>query len=165
MKVIIINGMAASGKSTFIKLCGEIDGFVIELSMIDFVKKVARYAGWDGVKSEKGRKFLADIKDAIERYNEDIIYQSIDEKIHYYECCNVQPVFFINARSPEDIDYLKDKYNATTLFITNPRVPNVTTNHADAHVNEYAYDYTIVNDGTMEDLKAKAKEFMEMILK
>ena len=34
---------------------------------------------------------------------------------------------------------------------------------SDANVNEYNYDYYILNDGSLEDLKNKAKEFIEKL--
>ena len=40
-KVIVINGMGGSGKSTFVSLCHKIDPTVIETSTVDFVKEIA----------------------------------------------------------------------------------------------------------------------------
>ena len=47
-----------------------------------------------------------------------------------------------------------------TLLITNPRVKLITSNDSDGKVNEYNYDYYIVNDGTLEDLKESALNFI-----
>lgn len=69
-KVIVINGMGGVGKSTFVSLCHEIDPMVIETSTVDFVKEIALQAGWDGIKDEAGRRFLSDLKDAMERYKD-----------------------------------------------------------------------------------------------
>ena len=177
MKVIVINGKPTAGKSTFIKLCNEIainwtysykdyNYQVFELSMVDFVKDVALYAGWDKEKDKKGRKFLADIKNAIESYDKTIIYDNIDEFIQneeYWIDENNYNFYFINARNPEDIKYLVNKYNAISLFIDNPNVPMVESNSEDKNIENYKYDITIVNDGTLEDLKAKAKEFLSSL--
>ena len=133
--------------------------------MVDFVKDVAIDAGWRGDKTEEGRRFLADIKNAIERYDKNIIYKHIDDDIQSYRIfCKMRghdPIFFINARNPADITYLVKKYNAISLFIDNPNVPMVESNPEDKGVENYRYDVTIVNDGTMDELKAKAEKFLE----
>lgn len=157
-KVIVINGMAASGKSTFVSLCKEIDTRVTELSTVDWVKKVARFAGWDGVKDEKGRLFLSDLKDCMEKYD-DIPNKKVCEIIDR----SSNGIFFVNAREAKNIAYYKARYNAITVLITNYRVPMITSNHADANVWNYSYDFYIQNDGSLDELKEKAKNFMEMI--
>ena len=167
MRVIVINGKPTAGKSTFIKLCEQLNPFVEELSMVDFVKEVATYADWDGLKNEKGRKFLANIKIAIEQYDKNIIYNHINDDIKsFLSFCNKveeDPIFFINARNPSDIKYLVNKYNAVSLFIDNPNVPMVESNSEDKNIENYKYDITIINDGTLEDLKVKAKEFLSSL--
>ena len=76
VKVVIINGMPMSGKTTFEELCQKIcDPFAKEsgfeednilcvdiCSTVDFVKIVAKQCGWDGTKDLKNRKFLSDLK-------------------------------------------------------------------------------------------------------
>ena len=61
------------------------------------------------------------------------------------------------------IEYLKNKYDATTLLIINPRIDDITSNHADAGVYDYAYDYIIENSGNLATLADAAKTFMEAI--
>ena len=165
MKVIVINGKPTSGKSTFVKLAKELYQSTYELSMVDLVKLIAKDFGWDEVKDEKGRRLLADIKATACRYNPNIIYEDIDTSLRYYanSCyyAGCDPIFFINARNPADINYLVKKYNAVSLFIDNPNVPMVESNPEDKGVENYRYDVTIVNDGTMDELKAKAEKFLE----
>lgn len=154
-KIIVINGMGGVGKSTFVSLCHEIDPRVIETSTVDFVKEIALQAGWDGVKDEAGRRFLSDLKDAMERYR-DIPNKKIDDFIKSHP----DNIIFIHAREPHNIQYYKDKYNAMTVLITNPNAKKVQGNHADREVNKYDYDLIIENDGTIEDLKDIAKWFL-----
>ena len=61
MKIIIINGYAGVGKSTFVEMCKK-DYLVTELSTIDPIKDIASKIGWNGQKEPKDRKFLADLK-------------------------------------------------------------------------------------------------------
>lgn len=158
-KVIVINGMGGVGKSTFISLCHEIDPRVIETSTVDFVKEVALQAGWDGVKDEKGRRLLSDIKDALERYD-DVPNKKIDEFIQSHP----DNIIFVNAREPHNIQYYKNKYNAITVLVVNSNAKTIKGNHADENVYDYEYyDFTIYNEKTIIELKDKAKILMEYI--
>lgn len=158
-KIIVINGQGTVGKSTFVSLCHEIDPRVIETSTIDFVKEIALQAGWNGVKDQKGRRLLSDIKDALERYN-NIPNKKIDEFIESHP----DSVIFVNVREPYNIQYYKDKYNAIAILVTNPNTKQVQGNHADENVYDYKYyDFNIRNEGTVAELKDKAKIFMEYV--
>ncbi len=154
-KVIVINGMGGVGKSTFISLCNEIDPRVIETSTVDFVKEIALQAGWDGNKDEDGRKFLSDLKDAMERYH-DIPNKKVNEFIKAHP----DNIIFVNAREPHNIKYYQDKYNARAVIVTNPNAVKIQGNHADENVEDYDYDVAINNSGTLEDLRKTAKWFL-----
>lgn len=158
-KIIIINGMATSGKSTFVQLCKNYNNSVVEISSVDFVKSIANLCGWDGSKSEKNRKFLSDLKDLLENWN-DVPNKKIDEWILNHP----DKIIFINVREPKNIEYLKNKYNATTCLIANNRVKNILSNHADRNVFYYQYDIIIENNGTMAELYYKAKLFIDSII-
>lgn len=158
-KVIVINGMGGVGKSTFISLCHEIDPRVIETSTVDFVKEIALKAGWDGVKDQKGRRLLSDIKDALERYD-DVPNKKIDEFIQSHP----DNTIFVNAREPHNIAYYQKKYGARAVIVTNYNVKQINGNHADENVNDYDYDVIINNSGTLEDLKETAKWFLTNLL-
>ena len=105
-KVIVINGSGAVGKSTFISLCHEIDPRVIETSTVDFVKEIALQAGWDGIKDQRGRRLLSDIKDALKRYD-DIPNKKIDEFIQSHP----DNIIFVNAREPNHADENVNDYD------------------------------------------------------
>lgn len=157
--VIIINGRGGSGKSTFIKLCSEFNSNVIETSTVDIVKKIALEICWDGQKDERGRRFLSDLKDALERYN-DLPNQYVEHLIASYP----DMIVFVNAREPHNIQYYKDKYKAITVLVKRPETAGkVYNNHADDGVDNFDYDVVIENDGDIEKLRSIAKEFVEKI--
>ena len=59
VQIVIINGMPTSGKSKFVEYCLEKLGvWGKEASTIDFVKDIAKQAGWTGEKTLKNIKFL-----------------------------------------------------------------------------------------------------------
>lgn len=158
-KVIIINGAGGVGKSTFVSLCHEIDSRVIETSTVDFVKEIALQAGWNGIKDEIGRRFISDLKDAMEHYH-DIPNQKIDEFIQSHP----NNIIFVNAREPHNIQYYQNKYNAISVLIKNCNIKQVKSNHADENVYNYNYDVIIDNSSTLEELKRKAKWFLTKYL-
>lgn len=154
-KVIVINGMGGVGKSTFISLCHEIDPRVIETSTVDFVKQIALQAGWDGIKDQKGRRLLSDIKDALERYD-DVPNKKVDDFIKSHP----DNIIFINAREPHNIQYYQEKYEAISVLVKNPNAKQVQGNHADENVYDCSYNVFINNSGNFEELKEKAKWFL-----
>lgn len=157
-KVIVINGSGTVGKSTFVSLCHEIDPRVIETSTVDFVKEIALQAGWDGVKDEIGRRFLSELKEAMEHYH-DIPNQKVKEFIQSH----LDNIIFVNVREPHNIQYYRDVYNAITVLVTNSNAKEIQGNHADENVYDYEYDFIIHNDGTIAELKDKAEIFLEYV--
>jgi len=159
-KVVIVNGGATVGKDTFVQFC---QGFIpqrsINISTVDFVKKIATICGWNGDKLEKDRKFLSNLKDILTEWND----------IPFNECFNIINSFtntciFIHCREPKEIQRFKDNFNATTILVTNPNVSHITTNHADDEVYDYVYDYIICNIGSKNELKLSAQTFVEKVV-
>ena len=67
----------------------------------------------------------------------------------------------VDVREPEDIKRLTELKGVFTVFIQNDNVPAITSNAADANVENYDYDYTIQNNGTLEEYEDNIKLFME----
>lgn len=161
IKVIVINGAGTSGKDTFIDLftqvCVEHGQYpVYRFSSVDEVKYFATCMGWDGVKDDKGRRFLSDIKDAMTRYN-NAPFNFMKQKVKEVMQEEVDAFIFFHIREPVEIQKMVDELKATTLLIDRPSVKKDSfTNHADKNVESYQYDYHVVNDGTLLDLRDQA---------
>lgn len=161
MKVLIINGMGGSGKDTFVKyLRNYIDLF--HCSIADLPKKIATGLGWKGEKDDKSRKLLSDIKLAIDNYN-DANFTYIKNKINDATRAGYKAVC-VDMREANQIERAKKEFGAITVFVDRD-VPKILTNPADAGVYDYKYDYVIDNNGTLEELKQKAKEFAKELNK
>ena len=158
-KIIIINGTGGAGKDTFVSFCSEIEK-VLNISTVDKVKEAAAIlVGWNGEKDEVSRKLLVDLKQLSIAYN-DAPTKYICSMAEKFKGSD-DNIMFIHIREAEEIEKAKKLLDAKALLITNPRVQLITSNDSDGKVNEYKYDYYIENDGTLEDLKEKAKIFVE----
>jgi hypothetical protein len=164
MKIFIVNGYPGSGKTLFQEYCYSIlhEKFahcvILRTSVIDPVKVIARRIGWDGNKDERGRKFLSDLKDALDAYS-NFTFNSIDS----FAKSDVDFIF-MDARSDYDIDYAVKTYGAISIFIDKDNNEVGHLNHADANVRDYNYQYYINNNGTKEDFYNATNLFLYKIM-
>lgn len=156
-QIYILNGMGGCGKDTFAELLGEVCT-VSKYSSVDRVKQIAYECGWNGGKTEKDRKFLSDLKCLLSDYN-DLPYDDVTKRTLDFMCDEEANVMLIDIREPADIRRAADAYNAKTILIKNDRVPFISTNMADANVYNYAYDFVIENNGTIEEYREKVRKF------
>lgn len=167
MKVVVINGHPKAGKDTFVKFCQEILGTFRcrNLSTIDYIKKIAPLFGWRGEKTPEARRFLAKLKDITTEYN-DFSYRYIKKQfsaIEKEEWNGEDIIVFVHCREPKDIERFVRDYNAITVLVKNKRVEDEYSNEADANVENYRYDVTILNNTTLDNLKLSAKVFIEYL--
>ena len=180
-QVIILNGAKGSGKDTFVRACicavGDYGSskkvglqklwptmvYVHNLSTIERIKEVGNDLGWNGVKDEKSRKFLSDLKDAWSGYNNGPENFCIEEVVR---APNRPSAFFIHCREPDNIDYLKKRFEELGISVTSMVIRNEkaeaegVSNHADEHVLDYAYNFSIDNNGSLEDLIISAEKYI-----
>ena len=160
-KIIIINGYGGVGKDTFIDFC-RIYANIINISSVDKVKESAKILGWTGGKTEDDRKFLSDLKLLSSDYN-NYLYEYITSNIKSFREDNSVSTMFIHVREPEEIDRLKKEFGGITLLIQNVNKEGISSNMADANVDNYEYDYVIHNDFDLNELKKKAISFITSI--
>lgn len=155
--IVIINGTGGSGKDTFVEFAGKYAP-VLNFSSVDKVKEIARLIGWDGGKTEKDRKFLADLKKLTAEYN-DMPFRSVAQKVEEFKNSD-KHIMFIHIREPENIQRAVDEFGAYTLLVKREGKSNIMSNYSDANVDNYNYDFIIEND-TLENLEKRAKAFIE----
>ncbi len=155
---------------------------IINYSTVDKIKEIAKKLGWDGGKTEKDRKFLSDLKELTSEYNDFSYNETIrrikeeyKESSENYKITNsvsiIHKVLFIHCREPKDIQrivtFCKTEFNDPkvfdihTLLIRNNRVKTITSNIADANVENYKYDYIIDNNSNIQSLEEKAWNFLK----
>ena len=154
--------MARCGKDTFATFLSE---FVptLKYSSINKIKEIATLCGWDGEKTEKSRKFLSDLKMLTTDFS-DMPFNAIKDVVENFLMTDYYKVMLIDIREPKEIERAKIAFNAETILIKNDRVDVITSNDGDAGVFDYAYDYVIENNGTLEEFKEKIKLFADEII-
>jgi hypothetical protein len=165
MKIFIINGRGGCRKDTFVELCAKhVPKYMcLNISTVDKVKEIAKSCGWDGGKEDKDRKFLSDLKALLTEYS-DLPHQSVLYSIKMFkgglETFGLDPdeaIIFIHCREPEAVERLRQELDAVTVLIRRPALENhAYGNASDDGVENYHYNFTIFNDGTLEDLEGWA---------
>lgn len=162
-RIFVINGMAQSGKDTFISMVARKIA-VKNYSSVMCIKEVALSLGWNGNKDERSRKFLSDMKRLSSEYN-DFPYHKICEAIEEFYGDEINEVLFIHIREPEEITRIKIDYpEIQTILIVNRNVGHITSNESDSNVYNYEYDIVYHNEGTLRDLQQVADKFVEEVL-
>lgn len=165
VKVVIVNGMPESGKTTMQEICSnklkDLKWNTAIKSSIEWVKDIATYAGWNGEKTDKNRKFLCDLKKALTDWD-DAILKQLTKEVNYYHYQLENTVIFIDIREPVEIEKAKKAFNATTLVISRPQVEsNQWSNPSDMNVFEYDYDYYLLNDKGLSELEVAVEKFID----
>ena len=170
VNVIVVNGYPRSGKDTFVNFCkNKLGAFGISVSTVDFVKYLAAQSGWDGSKTPKNRKFLSDLKDLLTEWNDvpwkkvEEVFESIKIECFQYGLRDNDFFLFIHSREPKEIERFQKEYGARTVLIDREEIEGKQSNHSDAEVMNFNYDYIINNDGTLEELEMKAITFIESV--
>ena len=160
-KVFIVNGMGGCGKDTFVACVGEIVP-TMHISIVEKTKEIARTLGWTGSKTEKDRLFLYELKAALDHFS-DYNYEYIKGRVRdFYEgkLDNCE-VLCIDIREKYQVERARKEFNAEVVLVRREGIKNITTNTADANVFDIEYDIYVDNNGTIEDLKQTAKEFVQ----
>jgi len=172
-KIIIISGKARAGKDTTAGFLKEIyNEKMIILQYGSYIKEYAKkISSWDGNEETKPRELL-------QQLGTNIIRKEIDEKFFIKKMIDdikVYSFFFdviviSDARFIEEIEDIKNTFdNIVTIRIVRPNFDNGLTEKEKKHPTEVgldnynSYDYKIINDGTLEDLKLKIERLVEVI--
>lgn len=156
-KLFILNAYPSSGKDEFKKY---VSTYIptYSTSIINEVKTFANDLYGESVKDDERRKLLSEIENFLaEVYN--IPYQLTSAKVDWFLKSNKE-VMIIDVRKPHVIKELVDALGFETILIRRNK-HHKADNDADMFVEDYEYDYIIENNGTLEELEEKAKEFVK----
>ncbi len=161
-QIIILNGVARSGKDTFIDLFQEITcRSIIKKSTIDTVKSMMRLCGWKNTKIDKDRQFMSDLKNLIVDYN-DFIFNDI---VRYVNDAPDYLFIFVICREPEEIKRIQDHFKGSySILIRNLNAEkNIPTNSADQNVFDYDYDFSVNNNYSLDVFRHNIQKFNKVI--
>ena len=164
--VIVINGKGESGKDTYVKIISEYF-YVRNVSSIDPIKELAFTLGWDGVKNDRGRAFLVDLKKARADYN-DFPTTYLTEEVDEFLLSN-EEYMFCHIREGVEIDKFKEANDSKdiiikTLLVRRDAIDKSFGNASDDNVEDYKYNWYFDNNGLLDELpKRVLDDFLEHI--
>ena len=162
-RIFVINGTARAGKNSFVQFIKQhIESnygiSVYDLSSVDPTKEAATILGWDGIKDEKGREFLHQIKMLSSKFYDGPLNWMLDQLKN-------DGIYFFHIREPQEIETFAKLTFAKTIFINKLfETEEHFSNEADVNVANYVYDIYVNNDSTIEELKEKAIKFANNII-
>ena len=176
-KILLVGGKANSGKDT---TCEFINNYVklknlkvINLQISSYIKMYAKnISGWNGEEDTKPRTLLQEIGTDIVRMkidNEFFIKRIIDDiKVYsyYFDVITVSDIRF-----PEELDIIYNSFkNVYKINVVRPNYENNLNSNEKKHITELAldnynnYDYTIINDSSLNDLNMKVINMIDEVL-
>lgn len=170
--VIVVNGSPRAGKDTFIEMLLEdlasqhvpTDTF----SSIDPVRALLTAAGFDlSEKTEADRRLLSVVGDAVETHSQWRTNACVDRVKQFASETSNRGAFFLHIREPRNIELVKSLCADavpdsvfSTIYLDSIRAEKITSNPSDAGVADMIYDHVITNNGTKDDLRAAARNFV-----
>jgi hypothetical protein len=142
-------GLAGSGKDTIADIiCAELS--YKRASFAAALKELCLDMGWNGDKDVKGRKLLQDVGMAFRAYDDNIwvdkTASSLDDQSTYV---------FTDVRFSNEAHYIKTTRNGIIIRVVRPELKLGPTHQhiSESGQKDIEVDYTVINDGTIEDLR------------
>lgn len=170
----IINGAPRAGKDTFaslvieeIKLVGQCK--TSHFSSIDPIRNALQeYELISKAKTPANRQILAEVGEVVERVANVRSEYCISKIRATMKVCN-NSVFFIHIREPEVIERIKRaklvwQHQFRTIYVESEYADKEFSNSVDAGTEAYEYDHVVQNNGTINDLRDKARDYARTLI-
>lgn len=171
-RIFIINGSGGQGKDTFVKLCSNHFKVTNTSKIIPAKKALCELLGismekLESNKTEEIRALLVHLNQ-IAIKNGDYPSAFIMKEVADFVCSTEKQIMFIHIREPEEIDKIKNKISSMydkskcvvkTILVSSTRVKKITSNTADANVDNYDYDIYIDNSSNKNRLMQTVDSF------
>lgn len=172
IKVVCVNGFPASGKTTFVQMCiaNSFTAAIHSISTIDRAKEALRLLGWNGVKTDVTRELLHNLKEVSNKHfdgSKTYVDEAIRGLTHMMEHLHTGlGILFVDSREPEELALFREVFDADVLLIRRPGERQDVKNAADQGVLDYkGYTHVIWNEGSLDDLREHAREFVAAQIK
>lgn len=174
--IYLISGKARHGKDTTASIIKEYyeekGNKVIILQYSSYIKEYAKkISNWDGSEETKPRQLLQQLgTDVIRKKIDSLFFVDAmlkDFKVYSYF---FDVIIVSDVRAPEEIDYPKNNFKNVNVF--NVRRVNFDDGLTEEQRNHYTeialdnynkFDYIVMNDGNIDDLKNKVNKILEGI--
>lgn len=164
-RVIIVNGRGGVGKDTICALAAACYR-TRNISSIEPIVRIARFGGWDGVKTPASRLLLSRLKTAFTEFSDLSFSYCMQQYVAFLE--GDERVLFVHIREPEEIARFRDAVGPAcrTLLVRRSALEaeGPLGNRSDDNVDEYQYDYYFDNDGPLDRLGASVRDFFRLVL-
>ncbi|MBE6584904.1 MAG: hypothetical protein E7645_00075 [Ruminococcaceae bacterium] len=149
--VMVINGRGGVGKDA---LCDALtkEFKVINKSSVDPIKEIAKAYGWQGEKTPKARKFLADLKQVFVEYN-DLPTTYLVKQYEAFMQSDAD-ILCVHIREASEIEKFVKRIPSAciTMLIRRPNPDGIPYgNAADDEVENYVYDHIFDNVLPLEE--------------
>lgn len=175
--IYIVSGKARHGKDTVAEIINDIykdklNKKIINLQFSSYIKEYAKkISGWDGSEQDKPRELLQKLGTEVIRQKIDQLFfvkrirSDIEVYSYFFDAITIS-----DARAKVEIDIPKTKFNKViTINVNRPNFDNGLTEEQKKHFTEIDlddypnFDYKIINDGTLEELKIKVEKIIEEV--
>lgn len=173
MKLLCISGKAESGKDTtarVIKTKLENMGYnVLITHYADLLKFICtNYFDWNGRKDEEGRRILQLVGTEGVRTKEPDYWVDFVKSVLRLFPNEWDFVVIPDCRFPNEINLMKQDFETISVRIKRPNYENHLTEEQRQHQSEialddYDFDYTIINPGTLDGLDNEVKYFVDQL--
>ena len=173
MKVITISAKAEHGKDTVANMIKEqledMGYSVLITHYADLLKYICRqFFDWDGVKNEEGRTLLQRVgTETIRAKRPNYWVDFIKDILKLFEG-EWDFVLIPDTRFPNEINDMKEEFDCVAVHITRPGFENHLTEEQRKHLSEvaldeYEFDYEIINSGTIDNLRVETQDFVNSL--
>ena len=168
--IIVINGAGGVGKDTLCNIAAR-HFAVWNISSITPIKELATVCGWQGEKTDKARKFLADLKQLTIEYSDYPLRWLMNKCEEFY--ASDATVLFVHIREPKEIQKFVEATNGKALtlliegseYFLSKRAGQAYGNAADDDVANYNYDYYYKNEYSLKETEEIFPRFLRKVLK
>lgn len=175
LTIYLISGKARHGKTTTANM---IKDYYKERGKKSIVTSYGKYikmfakeiSDWDGSEATKPRDLLQSLGTGVIREKlgkNDFFVKRLDEDLDVYNEF-AMAVMIDDVRLPIEIEYFKERYpeRIKSIHIVRTNFETELNAKQQSHITEVGldgyddYDYTIMNDGTLDDLRTKVYEMI-----
>jgi len=163
MKVIAVSGKARHGKDTVAEMLRDVlegDGHSVKVvHYADLLKFMCKtFFEWNGEKDDIGRQILQYVGTDVVRAKQPDFWVDFIKSVLGLFPDEWEYVIIADTRFPNEVDAMKRSFDTThvRVFRTNfdsPLSPEQQAHPSETALDTYDYDYALINDGTVEDLR------------